>query len=192
MSNFIGIGNNRDLSEMDHSSQEGNCVVNTSAEFWYAIHTRRHHENVVTEMLVASGIEAYLPMLEERRRWTHRTKVLKVPLFSNYVFARFDTDKRIGVISIKGVVRIVGTHCGLSPIPDAQIEAIRIIVESKLKKDPYPFLVEGMNVRVKRGPLKGQEGILLHKGPVYRFVVCLPVLGQSIGVEIDASALEAI
>jgi transcription antitermination factor NusG len=131
-------------------------------------------------------------MLEERRRWTHRTKVLRVPLFANYVFARFYTDKRIDIISIKGVVQIVGTHCGPSPIPDTQIKAVQIIVESKLKKDPYPFLVKGICVRVKRGPLKGQEGVLLHKGNVRRFVVCLPVLGQSIGVEIDASDLEPI
>ena len=177
---------------MDHVSQEGNYVVNTSTEFWYAIHTRRHHENVVTEMLGAKGIESYLPMLEEHRRWTHRTKVLKVPLFPNYVFASFDTDKRINVSSIKGVVQILGTHSGPSPIPNAQIEAIRIMVESKLKKDLYPFLVEGTDVRVKRGPLKGQEGVLLRKGHVHRFVVCLPVLGQSIGIEINASSLEAI
>ena len=177
---------------MGHALQERDCVVNTSTKFWYAIHTRRHYENVVTEMLCAKGIEAYLPMLEERRRWTHRTKVLKVPLFTNYVFARFHTDKRIDVISIKGVVQLVGTHCGPSPIPDAQIKAVRVIVESKLKKGPYPFLVKGLFVRVKRGPLKGQEGVLLRKGNIHQFVVCLPVLGQSIGVEIDASALEAI
>lgn len=192
LSNFICIDNNSDSNEMGHTSQEENCVVNSAAKFWYAIHTRRHYENVVTETLGAKGLETYLPMLEDRRRWTHRTKILKVPLFANYVFARFDTDKRIDVISIKGVVQIVGTHCGPSPIPDTQIEAVRIMVESKLKKDPYPFLVEGMDVRVKRGPLKGQEGVLLRRGYVHRFAVCLPVLGQSISVEIDASALESI
>jgi len=177
---------------MKHASQEGNCTVSTSMEFWYAIHTRRHYENVVTEMLGAKGFDAYLLMLEERRRWKDRTKVLEIPLFTNYTFVRFSTEQRVDILNIKGVVQIVGTYCGPSPIPDAQIEAIRIIVESKLKKDPYPFLVEGMNVRVKRGLLKGQEGVLLRKGNVHRFVVCLPVLGQSIGVEIDASALEYI
>ena len=86
MSNFIGIGNNSNLNEMEHASQKGNCAVSTSMEFWYAIHTRRHYENVVTEMLGAKGFDAYLPMLEERRRWADRTKVLKVPLFANYTF----------------------------------------------------------------------------------------------------------
>lgn len=192
LSNLIGIDNISNMNEIDHTSPKENCVVNTSTEFWYAIHTRRHYENVVTEMLGAKGFDAYLPMIEECRGWTHRTKVIKVPLFNNYTFARFDVDKRIEILDIKGVVQIVGTQSGPSRIPDVQIEAVRIIVESKFKKDPYPFLVEGMDVRVKRGPLKGQEGILLRKGHVHRFVVCLPVLGQSIGVEIDASALECI
>lgn len=191
MSNFIGISHSN-LNEICYASQEKKYVVNTSAEFWYAIHTRRHYENVITGMLHAKGFEAYLPMLEERRCWSHRSKVIKVPLFTNYTFARFNADKRIDILAIKGVIQIVGTYSGPSCIPDAQIEAVRIIVESKLKKDPYPFLVEGMAIRVKRGSLKGQEGVLLRKGNVHRFVVCLPVLGQSIGVEVDASDLEAI
>lgn len=165
---------------------------NSATRYWYALHTRRRHENIVVNILKAREIETYLPVLEECRCWTYRTKVLKVPLFPNYVFARFDTDKKLDVVSAKGVIQIVGTSSGPSPIPDVQIKAVQIIVESKLKKDPYPFLVKGRSVRVKRGPLKGQEGILLHKGNIHRFVVCLPVLGRSVGVEINASALEAI
>jgi len=165
---------------------------NLSSHYWYALYTRRHHEGIVVNILKAREIETYLPVLEERRRWTYRTKVLRVPLFPNYVFARFDKERRLDVVSAKGVIQIVGTPYGPSPIPDTQIEAVQIMIESKLKKDPYSFLVKGMRVRVKRGPLKGQEGVLLHKGNIYRFVVCLPVLGQSIGVEINASALEAI
>ncbi len=163
---------------------------NSATQCWYALHTRRHHENTVVDILKAKGIETYLPMLEERRRWKYRTKVLKVPLFSNYVFARFDEDRRLDAVSTKGVIQIVGTPYGPSPIPDAQIETVQAIVDSKLKKCPYPFLVKGLSVRVKRGPLKGQEGVLLCKRNIHRFVVCLPVLGQSIGVEINASALE--
>lgn len=165
---------------------------NSVTQFWYALHTRRHHENIVVDILKARAIETYLPILEERRCWTYRTKILSVPLFPNYVFARFDEARKLDVVSTKGVIQIVGTPCGPSPIPNAQIEAVQNMVESKLKKDPYPFLVKGMPVRVKRGPLKGQDGVLLHKGNVHRFVVCLPVLGQSVGVEINASVLEAI
>jgi transcription antitermination factor NusG len=175
-----------DISFEDQSNR------NSAARFWYALHTRRHHENTVVEILRAREIETYLPVLEERRLWTYRTKVLRVPLFPNYVFARFDQDRKLDVVSANGVVQIVGTPYGPSPIPDCQIETVQIMVESKLKKDPYPFLVKGMSVRVKRGPLKGREGVLLRKGNVHRFVACLDVLGQSISVEIDPSALEAI
>ena len=165
---------------------------NSAMKFWYALHTRRNHENIVVDTLKVRGIEAYLPTLEERRRWKYRTKVIKVPLFSNYVFARFNEDRRLDVVSAKGVIQIIGTPYGPSPIPNAQIEAVQIMVESKLKKDSYPFLVKGTPVRVRRGLLKDKEGVLLRKENVYRFVVCLSMLGQSIGVEIDASAVEVI
>ena len=190
------VNSNEAVCVSQHSGEgisfEQESERNSATQFWYALYTRRHHENTVVDILKVRGIETYLPMLEERRRWKYRTKVLKVPVFPNYVFARFDEDRRLDVVSAKGVIQIVGTPCGPSPIPDAQIEAVQIMVDSKLKKDPYPFLVKGMSVRVKHGTLKGQEGVLLRKGNVYRFVVCLPVLGQSIGVEINASALEAI
>ena len=190
------VNSNEAVCVFQHSieeiSFEQKSNRNLAAQCWYALHTRRHHENIVVNILKAKKIETYLPVLEERRRWTYRTKVLRVPLFSNYVFARFDEDRKLDAVSAKGVIQIVGTPYGPSPIPNAQIEAVQIMVESKLKKDRYPFLVKGMSVRVKRGPFKGQEGVLLQKGNVYRFVVCLPVLGQSIGVEINAFALEVI
>lgn len=177
--------NNRLLGNREYHTTQ-------SEEFWYALHTRRHHENVVANILLAKDIKIYLPMLEERRQWTYRTKMLRVPLFPNYVFAHFNENRKYDVLNVKGVIQIVGTHYGPSRIPDSQIHAVQIMMESKLKKDPYPFLIEGVPVRVKQGPLKGQEGILLQKGKVHRFIVCLPVLGRSIGVEINASVLEAI
>lgn len=168
------------------------CHKNQTEESWYALHTRRHYENIVANILLTKNIKTYLPVLEERRQWAHRTKVLEVPLFPNYVFAHFNEDRKVAILSVKGVINIVGTHSGLSPIPDSQIYTVKTMMESKLKKDIYPFFVEGVPVRVKRGPLNGQEGVLLCKGKIHRFVVCLPVLGQSIGVEVDASSLELI
>jgi len=164
----------------------------SAEQYWYAVHTRRHHENIVVNILKAKKIETYLPLVEERRCWAHRSKVVKVPLFPNYLFARFDESRRLDVIIVKGVIQIVGTVYGPSAIPDGQIKAVQTMLKTEVQKDAYPFLVKGTFVRVKQGQLKGLEGVLLRKGDIHRFVVCLPVLGQSIGVEINASALEVV
>ncbi len=177
---------------MDFSTQSMDLSVDRLPERWYAISTRRHHEFVVNKLLGVSGFQVYLPVREDRRKWTHRTKLLTVPLFANYLFVRFGLCRRIDVLRTRGVVQILGNGHSPIPVPDDQIEAVQIMEQHGLKRDPYPFLVKGKPVRVKRGLLDGYEGMLLRKGKTCRFVVCLAILGQSVGVEIDADDLETV
>jgi hypothetical protein len=44
---------------------------------------------------------------------------------------------------------------------------------------------------VRRGPLKGAEGILARKDDQYQFLVNVHLLGRSVGVKIYADELEA-
>ena len=46
-------------------------------------------------------------------------------------------------------------------------------------------------IRVKRGPLKGAEGILSVKENQYQFLVNVHLLGRSVAVKIYADELEA-
>ncbi len=156
---------------------------------WFALHVRRNYEGVIDKTLREKGFESYLPLISERRRWKHRFKRLKVPLFPNYSFVKFDLSDKLEIVTIKGVIAIVGQP---TAIPDMQIEAVQAVVESKLKKDYYPFLVEGRPVRITRGPLMGKEGVLVRKDGVASFVVNVPMLGRSVGVEVDPANLEAL
>ena len=68
-----------------------------------------------------------------------------------------------------GVARIVAFNGRPVPIPDEQIAAVRTMMEHRLPCSPHPYLVEGMQVRIKCGLLAGAEGILMRedKGTVW-------------------------
>lgn len=154
--------------------------------YWYALRTRSRHEKRVQEQLEARGIEPFLPLMERWRQWKDRRKRVAFPLFPGYCFARFPVSLRVDVLKTHGVVQILGNQDGPLPVPDAEIEAVRHLVESTLPYDPHPYLTEGMQVEVIRGPLAGLRGLLLRKGARARLVIGVALIHQGASVELDA------
>ena len=153
---------------------------------WYALRTRSRHEKRVREQLEARGIEPFLPLVERWRQWKDRRKRVAFPLFPGYCFARFPLSQRVVVLATHGVVQILGNQDGALPVPDTEIEAVRRLVESTLPYDPHPYLTEGMQVEVIRGPLAGLRGLLLRKGARARLVIGVTLIHQGASVELDA------
>ena len=156
------------------------------SSYWYALRTRSRHEKRVREQLAALGIEPFLPLAERPRQWKDRRKMVAFPLFPGYCFARFPLSLRVAVLATQGVVQIFWNQDGPVPVPDAEIEAVRRLVESTLPYDPHPYLTEGMQVEVIRGPLAGLRGLLLRKGARARLVIGVSLIQQGASVELDA------
>ena len=134
-------------------------------------------------------IDAFLPLWERRSRWKDRIKRIQVPLFPGYCFARFCYADRLLVLKAFGVVDLVGPGGDPEPIPDAEMGAIHALVGSGLKYEPFPFLAEGTEVEVTRGPMVGVRGRLLRKDRGHRVVLSVTSIRQSVSVEIDATDL---
>ena len=133
------------------------------------------------------GLDAFLPTIPKWSRWKDRKKKIDWPLFPGYCFARFDPVNRLAVLKCAGVVSIVSFNGEIAPIPDAQIDAIRTLVESDLQYDPCPLIQEGMMVEVAHGPLKGVVGRLQRKGAHARLILSVDLIGQAVSVEVDAA-----
>lgn len=159
-----------------------------SEQKWYAIYTRSRHEKKVAANLEERRIEVFLPLRTMISRWKDRRKEVQWPLFTSYLFVRIPPAMKVPVLQTAGVVNFVCSNQGMiSPIPDDQIDAIRVLISSGLKYDPYPYLKEGMTVRVRRGPLKGVEGILIGKKKKHLLVLSVDLIQQSTALEIDIS-----
>jgi transcription antitermination factor NusG len=118
--------------------------------------------------------------------------MLSLPLFPCYVFVRGGLDRRLQVVGTPGVHMILTRGEDVATIPDAEIQAIRTTVASPLQVEPHPFLKCGERVRVKKGPLEGIEGVLVRKKNVFRLVLSVDMLAQSVAVEIDAADVEPL
>lgn len=161
---------------------------------WFALHTRSNFEVRVAGELSEKGVEAYLPAFEEMHRWKDRLKRISVPVFPGYVFARFPDlpAVRLEIVKARGVVRILGSGADIEAVPENEIEAVQRILNAKLPCLAHPFLREGERVIVRRGVLRGLEGILLRVKNQTRLVVSVALLSQSVATEIDASAVEPL
>ncbi len=154
---------------------------------WYAIRTRSRHEKLVHQQLDSRRVEAFLPLVDRRRRWKDRWKTVSFPLFPGYCFARFPYEDRLSVVTAVGVVQILGINGIAIPVPDHEVEAVRQLVTCTLPLDPHPYLKEGMEVEVVRGSLAGVRGILIRKGARARLVVAISLIQQAASVELDAA-----
>jgi transcription antitermination factor NusG len=174
------------------SNERDVIAAGSDVSEWWALYTRHQHEKVVAEMLEAKGLEVFLPLYESIRRWKDRSKVLALPLFPCYVFVRGAINRRLQVVSTPGVHMILTRGEQIATVPEQEIEAIRRTVVGAFNVEPHPFLKVGEKVRVTRGSLEGVGGILVRKKNLYRLILSVDMLAQSVAVEIDACDVEPV
>lgn len=151
---------------------------------WYAVRVRSQREDQVSRHLRVRGLEAFAPLYTRKQRWSDRYKEIDFPLFPGYVFCRFDPDNRLPVLTVPGVVHLVGTGKTPVPIDAAEIEAIQTAVTSGAMRRPCDYLEVGQRVRIERGPLCGVEGILLGSRGHRRLVLSISLLQRSVAVQV--------
>ena len=168
------------------------AITDTAAETWFAVHTHARHEKVVAQETRDLGIATFLPVVKQVRQWSDRRKVIESPLFSCYVFVKIvpDNRERLKVLRVNGVLRFVGTNGMGIPIPDEQIEAVRILTEEQLPVCSHPFLKIGQRVRVRSGALAGIEGVLTGRTGAQTLVVSLDAIQRSLSVRIEGYDVE--
>ncbi len=167
--------------------------MDRNVAYWFAVHTRSRHEKQVDSFLKEKCIDSFLPLTKTLSRRKDRVKFVDLPLFPGYLFAYITIDNLYDVINTRGVVRIIGAdHSTPIPIPEKQVNDIRLLVNSRVQLDPYQYFVSGTKIRVKSGPLMGIEGILLKKKTNYRVVVSVDLLQRSASAEVSIADIEPI
>lgn len=152
---------------------------------WFAVRVRSNRERVVGLHLKQRGFEEYSPSYKVEQQWSDRKKSVDRFLFPGYVFCRLDPGARLPVLTVPGVVGLVGLGKTPVAIPDQEIDRVRSLVQSGLLVMPWPYLNVGDLVLIERGPLAGLEGILQRVKGKYRIVVSIHLLQRSVSAEID-------
>lgn len=162
---------------------------------WYAIQTNSRHEQVVYDRLLGKEYETFLPKIEVWSRRKDRKKRINVPMFKGYLFVHclLQNDNWLNILKTPGVVRVIGAAEGPAPIPEDEINSIRILLNNDTLVNPYPFLNVGKRVRIVNGPLTGAEGILLETHEEKnKLIVSVTILQRSVSIEIDVADVQVI
>lgn len=159
---------------------------------WFALYIRSRHEKQVHRSLLHKGIDTYLPLIDTIRQWADRKKKVSLPLFKGYVFVRIELRQILKVLTVDGVVRIVGFGTTPIPIPDEQINAMRRILNEDYQIEEIPFLEEGESVEIISGPLRGLRGFLLRNNSSHSFVISVEIIGRAVAVRIMPHLLRSV
>jgi transcription antitermination factor NusG len=162
---------------------------------WYAVHTKSRHEDRVDTLLHQKSYNAFLPKMEVWSQRKDRRKRIMVPMFPGYIFVELpeiNNEIKVDILKTFGVVRILGKPRGSEAIavPDATIDAIRRIVDSKIEVQQLQYPHVGERARIVEGPFKGIEGLVVETD--YRrelFVVTIDLLQRSIAVKLEGIAI---
>lgn len=159
---------------------------------WYALQVRSRKENYVASQIQGKGLECLLPTYKSIRQWSDRKKELEQPLFPGYLFCRFDFQQRRPLVTIPGVLQILGNGRVAVPVAEEEITALRLAVSSGMPKQPWPYLEVGQRVRVNYGTLAGLEGILVNVKGNHRVVLSVTLLQRSVALEVETAWLSPV
>jgi transcription antitermination factor NusG len=89
------------------------------------------------------------------------------------------------ILSIPGVIRIVGVGKYPIPVADSEVDAIRLLLAAGLRCVPCQYLKSGDRIQVTRGPLRGLNGLVVDRGRDRKLVVSVTLLQRSVMVSFD-------
>ena len=160
---------------------------------WYAIYTNSRAEKRVNDRLSEIGIETFLPMQKTLRQWSDRKKVIEKPLISSYVFVKAIPKEFFSVRKIDGVVKFIMIQGKPVPIPDVQINNLRILCGSdadvEISSDVFD---KGDLVEVIVGSLMGLRGELIRVGRKRKVVIRIIQPGMNLTVDIKTNAIQKL
>jgi transcription termination/antitermination protein NusG len=156
---------------------------------WFAIRTRSNHEKAACANLGLKDFQTFLPVCRVRNRWVDRFRVVEIPLFRGYVFARFERSLQNAVLSTPGVLQIVGHGGYAEPVLDCEISALQRAVAINAEFQECDFFTKGNRAAIISGPMAGVEGTVVSLKHKSCLILSISLLQRSVSLEIDASVV---
>jgi transcription antitermination factor NusG len=160
---------------------------------WYAIQTYPQNEKKVVAELQLKGIPTFLPLKMERHQWSDRRKLIEVPVFPCYAFVQGVASAafRQAVARTPRMIRLLGTNEPV-PVPDAEIDSLRILVSSNATFSPCAFLKAGQRIRIRGGCMDGLEGVFVSRDGEDKLVVSVSLIQRSLTLNLRGYDIEPV
>jgi transcription antitermination factor NusG len=161
---------------------------------WFALYTRSRYEKKLHEELMMRGVESYLPLKVEKRKWSDRIKVIEEPLLRGYLFVKVSNREYFNVLNSSGAVCYVSFDGKAASIPEKQILDLKQFVETH--NDNVHVTRErisrGDQVKISSGLLKGVHGEVVEIRGKKRIVLRFTSMGYCLHTDISMDEVEFI
>lgn len=169
----------------------------TEDSLWYAIHTHPRQESRAEQNLQRWNVETFNPLLKKQKKenpWSSSPVYEVRPLFSRYIFARFNVGKMLHKINFtRGIHSVVSFGGDPAPIEDGIIELIRAAQQDDGYIQLGAKLKAGDKVVIKNGPFKNFQGIFERRmNDSERVMILLDTISFQGHISIDRELVEKI
>lgn len=167
---------------------------------WYVIHVPSRKEELVCQRIkefIDEDLyyECFVPLVEKIVRKEGETKKLVRPLFTGYLFMVSDRieDVFIALKKVPFFTRVLEAEFDFIPMKYKEVEGfIGFLDQERIMSKSVGF-IEGNQIYVTKGPLKGQEGkirrIDRHKQVAY---IDMIFMGRAITLHVPLEIVEKI
>ena len=116
---------------------------------WYVLRVRSQAERLVHVSLHHKQFEVLNPTYQALSIRKDRRKMLTCPIFKGYIFVRtlLNSECHLEILKTPGVVEILKSPSGPTPVPDDQVEATLPIITSVMETAADPVLKLAMGRR---------------------------------------------
>jgi transcription elongation factor/antiterminator RfaH len=159
---------------------------------WIVVRSKPRSEKIAYAQLKEKEIEAYLPLLKERRKWSDRKKWVEFPLFSSYLFAKIEIKNSIFVLQTNGVSSLVKFGEEIAIVRDEVVNAIKLAIDGGCQLTPAEYFIAGNAVEVIEGPMRGVKGIVAQLKGKDRLVIKIDAIQQALSIDIDTRFIKNI
>lgn len=158
---------------------------------WIAFYTISRREKDLMRKLEAAAVPFFAPLVRRRLQSpAGRVRSSFVPLFPGYVFSRVDDEQRRQALATNTIARWIPVTDERMLVDD--LRAIKRLVDADHPLTPESRLETGHRVRVRGGPLRGLEGVVVRRRGTERLVVAVRFLNQGASVELEDIDVERL
>ncbi len=160
--------------------------LSISEKRWFAVKVKYKCEKLVCERLIRQGIDAYVPILETVKEYTHKRKIVSKPIIHSFVFVRILESEYVSVLKTLHVYSFLKIGNSLICIPQEEMNLLKHVVGEfqDVFVEERNFDV-GQPVEIVHGNLTGLTGKLIEKKNKNEFIVEIPSLGLQLRIELN-------
>ena len=152
---------------------------------WFVAHTRTRCEVKASDFFKKNGVESYVPVFEEKRQWSDRTKKIITPAISGYVFFKLEKAD-YSFINLNPFLRNVVRRFGQAvEIHGSEIQTMKDCLKHY---DDLSFQA-GDTVKVLSGVLKNRNGLV--DGVENNFLILL-ISSIKVKLSLDTTKVVAV